>query len=185
MPIANFLTDGSTTTQSALSRTLCGMLSGAFKISFITVPASSTLSSSFFCAYAGRASVASSPTPIHLFLIEPPQFGAVLTAGLAPLMLICLYALSALHRPLRVAEQFSMPLACGRLAKLTAKYAGILGDTCLRSAARTACSSAYSAPCGPRTPNRWSDLVFLDGLRLLAEGLRCERRRPSGPRGRP
>src|SRR6516225_5399021 len=74
--MANFLTDGSTTTQSALSSTSCGMLSCAFKISCITFPALSTRSSSFFCAYTGSASVASNPMLIHFFIYPPQHFRA-------------------------------------------------------------------------------------------------------------
>src|SRR5262244_3179493 len=72
MPMANFTTDGKTTTQSALSKTFCGMLSGAFRISCITFPEFSTRSCSFFCAEAGAASTANNPTDSHAFFIDPP-----------------------------------------------------------------------------------------------------------------
>src|SRR6516225_6634530 len=74
--MANFLTDGSTITQSALSRTLCGMLSGAFRISFITVPAFSTRSCSLSCAKAGRTSRVKL-TPSSVFFIMDPQMLSV------------------------------------------------------------------------------------------------------------
>src|SRR5580658_1363581 len=54
MPMANLSTEGRTTTQSALSITLCGMSSGISMISFMTRPALATRSDSFFCANAGE-----------------------------------------------------------------------------------------------------------------------------------
>src|SRR5580704_3835839 len=68
--MANFNTEGRTTTQSALSITLCGMSSGMFMISFITRPAFWTRSASFFCAKAGETSMASRTTANEtLFMI--------------------------------------------------------------------------------------------------------------------
>src|SRR5262245_48374322 len=72
MPIANFTTYGSTTTHSALSKTLCGILSGAFRISCITVPAFSTRSCSFFWAALGNARTEASPRHTHILFMTPP-----------------------------------------------------------------------------------------------------------------
>src|SRR4029077_14533229 len=67
--MANFRTEGKITTQSALSRTLCGILSGALRISFITLPAFSTRSCSLSCAKAGTTSARAKVRPSNLFFI--------------------------------------------------------------------------------------------------------------------
>src|SRR5208283_5381729 len=71
--MANFRTEGRITTQSALSRTLCGILSGALRISFITLPAFSTRSCSLSCAKAGNANARAKLRPSNIFFMVCPQ----------------------------------------------------------------------------------------------------------------
>src|SRR5215471_2319602 len=73
MPMANFRTEGRITTHLALFRTLCGMLSGASKISFSTLPAFSTRSCSFSCANAGKTRAKTRHTPINILFMIFPQ----------------------------------------------------------------------------------------------------------------
>src|ERR1700690_4228629 len=82
--MANFTTDGRITTQSALSRTLCGILSGALRISFITVPEFSTRSCSFFWAKAGRASTATNPRLNKAFFMISPLLDLEVSVNLDP-----------------------------------------------------------------------------------------------------
>ena len=51
---------------------ICGILSGAFRISCITVPAFSTRSCSFFWAAMGNARTDANPRHIHILLMIPP-----------------------------------------------------------------------------------------------------------------
>src|SRR5580658_10733840 len=70
--MANFRTDGKITMQSALSRTLCGILSGAFRISCSTFPAFSTRSDSLSWAETGSASTETNPRLSNSFLMNFP-----------------------------------------------------------------------------------------------------------------
>src|SRR5215469_16778969 len=75
MPMANFSTDGRITTHLVLSSTSCGMLSGASRISFNTLPAFSTRSvsfPSFSCAQTGKPTARARLRAISiLFMIFP------------------------------------------------------------------------------------------------------------------
>src|SRR5215469_9473548 len=55
MPMANFTTEGSTTTHLALSRRSCGTLSATSRISLMTFPEFSTRACSFFASANTRA----------------------------------------------------------------------------------------------------------------------------------
>src|SRR6266478_2421806 len=77
--MANFRTEGRITTQSALSRTSWGMLSGASRISLKTLPAFSTRDSSlssfssFSWATAVSASSETNGKHSQIFFTNPPE----------------------------------------------------------------------------------------------------------------
>src|SRR5271156_232636 len=116
--MANLTTEGKTTTQSALSRTALGILSGMLVISCMTFPAFSTRSCSFSCPKAGPVTRATATTPNHtlIIVIGSPLLAFIVVDLAADVAAVSDCLRKRLHPGTLTLEQSDAQLCSGRRA---------------------------------------------------------------------